>query len=215
MYSCQIFSIFCQVLAVSVLYCAHLCTKCSLGISNFLEEIFSLSHSIVFFYFFALFTWEVFLISPGRHLNYPKEFVLCSSGSHTQSVDVRHLWARLELGVSERCRIWGSTLASGSLNQDLHFSKIPWLILSTLVLEEHCRPAEPIRVCVSHALVSESLWPHVHQAPLSMEFSRREYWSGMPFPSPGKLPDPGIAGRLFINWATGKTCNKKVYKWMS
>ena len=31
-----------------------------------------------------------------------------------------------------------------------------------------------------------------HQAPLSMEFSREEYWSGLPFPSPGDLPDSGI-----------------------
>ena len=31
-----------------------------------------------------------------------------------------------------------------------------------------------------------------HQAPLSMEFSRQEYWSGLPFPPPGHLPDPGI-----------------------
>ena len=31
-----------------------------------------------------------------------------------------------------------------------------------------------------------------HQASLSMEFSRKEYWSGLPFPSPGDLPDPGI-----------------------
>ena len=31
-----------------------------------------------------------------------------------------------------------------------------------------------------------------HQAPLSMEFSMQEYWSGLPFPSPGDLPDPGI-----------------------
>ena len=30
------------------------------------------------------------------------------------------------------------------------------------------------------------------QAPLSMEFSRQEYWSGLPFPSPGDLLDPGI-----------------------
>ena len=30
------------------------------------------------------------------------------------------------------------------------------------------------------------------QAPLSMEFSRQEYWSGLPFPPPGDLPDPGI-----------------------
>ena len=35
-------------------------------------------------------------------------------------------------------------------------------------------------------------WTVAHQAPLSMEFSRQEYWSGLPFPSPGDLPDPGI-----------------------
>ena len=38
--------------------------KSSLGVSNFLEEISSLSHSIVFLYFFALITWESFLMSP-------------------------------------------------------------------------------------------------------------------------------------------------------
>ena len=49
---------------VSVLYCAHRCMKCSLRISNFLEEISDLSHSIVFLYLFALITEEGFLISP-------------------------------------------------------------------------------------------------------------------------------------------------------
>ena len=34
-----------------------------------------------------------------------------------------------------------------------------------------------------------------HQAPLSMEFSRQEYWSGLPFSSPGDLPNPGIEPR--------------------
>ena len=34
-----------------------------------------------------------------------------------------------------------------------------------------------------------------HQASLSMEFSRQEYWSGLPFPSPGDLPDPGMEPR--------------------
>ena len=33
------------------------------------------------------------------------------------------------------------------------------------------------------------------QPPLSMEFSRQEYWSGLPFPSPGDLPDPGMESR--------------------
>ena len=35
-------------------------------------------------------------------------------------------------------------------------------------------------------------WTVACQAPLSMGFSRQEYWSGLPFPSPGYLPDPGI-----------------------
>ena len=35
-------------------------------------------------------------------------------------------------------------------------------------------------------------WIAAHKAPLSMKFSRQEYWSGLPFPSPGDLPDPWI-----------------------
>ena len=49
-----------------------------------------------------------------------------------------------------------------------------------------------------------TLWTLAHQAPLSMNFSRQEYWNGLPFPTPGGLPDPGInpespalAGRFF------------------
>ena len=38
-------------------------------------------------------------------------------------------------------------------------------------------------------------WTVAHQAPLSMGFSRQEYWSGLPCPSPGYLPDPGIEPR--------------------
>ena len=47
---------------------------------------------------------------------------------------------------------------------------------------------------VSYSVVSNSAtpWTVAHQAPLSMEFSRQEYWSGLPCPSPGDLPDPGI-----------------------
>ena len=39
-------------------------------------------------------------------------------------------------------------------------------------------------------------WAVARQAPLSMGFSRQEYWSGLPFPSPGDLPDPGIKPRF-------------------
>ena len=38
-------------------------------------------------------------------------------------------------------------------------------------------------------------WTVAYQAPLSMGFSRQEYWSRLPFPSPGDLPDPGIKPR--------------------
>ena len=38
-------------------------------------------------------------------------------------------------------------------------------------------------------------WAVAHQASQSMGFSRQEYWSGLPFPSPGDLPDPGIESR--------------------
>ena len=53
-----------QIHTFSLLHCAHLCKKYSLGISNFLEEISSISHSIVFLYCFALITEEGCLISP-------------------------------------------------------------------------------------------------------------------------------------------------------
>ena len=47
-------------------------------------------------------------------------------------------------------------------------------------------------MCLSHVRLIATLWTVAHQAPLSLEFSEQEYWSGWPFPSPGDLPDPGI-----------------------
>ena len=58
-------------------------------------------------------------------------------------------------------------------------------------------------------------WTVVCQAPLSMGFPRQEYWSGVPFPSPGDLPKPGIepvspalAGGFFGTEASGKPKKK-------
>ena len=57
----------------------------------------------------------------------------------------------------------------------------------------------------------ETSWTVAHQAPLSMGFSRQYYWSRLPFPSPGDLPDQGIelvsaciTGRFFTRWTTWK-----------
>ena len=57
-------------------------------------------------------------------------------------------------------------------------------------------------------------WTVDYQAPLFMEFPRQEYWNGLPFPTPGDLPDPGIetaslvspalVGRFFTTVPPGK-----------
>ena len=46
--------------------------------------------------------------------------------------------------------------------------------------------------CFSHVQFFQTPWTVASQAPPSMGFSRQEYWSGLQFPSPGNLPDPGI-----------------------
>ena len=48
---------------------------------------------------------------------------------------------------------------------------------------------------LSHVQLFATPWTVAQQAPPSMGFSRQEYWSGLPFPSPGDLPDPGIEPR--------------------
>ena len=45
---------------------------------------------------------------------------------------------------------------------------------------------------LSHVQLFAAPWTVAYQASPSMGFSRQEYWSGLPFPSPGDLPDPGI-----------------------
>ena len=69
-------------------------------------------------------------------------------------------------------------------------------------------------VCVCSVMPNSfaTAWTVAHQAPLSVEFSRQEYWSGWPFPSPGYLLNLGIesaspafhisciVGRFFIEW---------------
>ena len=68
-------------------------------------------------------------------------------------------------------------------------------------------------VCVlSHVWFFATLWTVDPQAPLFMEFSRKEYWSWLPFPSPADPPKPGtestvsespaLASRFFTSWAT-------------
>ena len=80
--------------------------------------------------------------------------------------------------------------------------------ISSVVLSHLC-------VCCAQLLsrvqLFAPLWTVVSQVPPSMVFSRQEYWSGLPFPPPGDLPDPGIeptssalAGGFFTTVPPGK-----------
>ena len=64
--------------------------------------------------------------------------------------------------------------------------------------------------CFSHVQLFETPWTVAHQFPLSIEFPRQEYWSGLPCPPPGDLPSPEIefmslissalAEKFFMTW---------------
>ena len=77
--------------------------------------------------------------------------------------------------------------------------------IKTIPMEKKCKKAkwlsgEALQIAVkrrevkslSHVQFFATPWTVAHQAPPSMEFSREEYCSGLPFPSPGDLPDPRI-----------------------
>ena len=62
-------------------------------------------------------------------------------------------------------------------------------------LDPACQTKSPqvkVNVLVTHVQLFATPWTIILQAPLSMEFSRQEYWSGLPLPSPGDLSDPGV-----------------------
>ena len=77
-----------------------------------------------------------------------------------------------------------------------------------------CARAHTRTQFLSHVLFFLTPWTVARQTPLSMEFSRQEYWSGLLFPTPGDLPDPGIehnppaspalAGRFFTTVPPGQ-----------
>ena len=86
------------------------------------------------------------------------------------------------------------------LPSDPHSPLLSSISLSVLRVFEHlpgcpfCSvPTEKRKVkSLSRVQVFVTPWTIAHQALLSMGFSRQEYWSGLPFPSPGDLPNPGI-----------------------
>ena len=93
---------------------------------------------------------------------------------------------------------WEDPLEKGKAT---HFSILAWRISwNVCIVFIQC-------VCIlSHfscVPLLVTLWTVARQAPLSMGFSRQEYWSGLPCPPPGALPDPGITPCTVTPFTTG------------
>ena len=82
------------------------------------------------------------------------------------------------------------------------YEPYPWMHKMLEAIVFYCISTDGIlraSVCVcvhvqspDRVLLFTTPWTVACQAPLSLEFSRQEYWSGLPFPTPGDLPNPGI-----------------------
>ena len=101
------------------------------------------------------------------------------------------------------CDLW-SVIDLGSRDKGLSLPQLTLCILPTYgicekqILSLSCLCVHLLKLCavhaksLSHVRFFVTLWTLAHQAPLSMGFSRQEYWSGWPCPPPGDLPDPGL-----------------------
>ena len=97
--------------------------------------------------------------------------------------------ARTTQGCLERgpvgSRIWKLIGRKGERERKKDLIVFLFLSLQIYTVKVKVKSLSRVRLFVT-------AWTVAYQAPLSMEFSRQECWSGLPFPSPGNLPDPGI-----------------------
>ena len=95
-------------------------------------------------------------------------------------------WVEIQCWVTSLA-ICGKKTAKGrkvSVEVITHFSKFG--AIDSLPMNRACKPS-----CFSCVWLFETQRTVAHQAPLSMGFSRQEYWNGLQFPTPGDLPNPG------------------------
>ena len=107
----------------------------------------------------------------------------------------RGVWASGYTDASRVLGVWKvqSTLTCPSASwKDVEDSVCPWSVCA-------CTCAE-----CSVMSDSETPWTVAHQAPLFMGFSRREYWSGVPFPPLGDLPMPGIEPASLMSYSLAR-----------
>ena len=125
-----------------------------------------------------------------------------------------------EAGAQLRFTHVTSSHAVGCITVASDFTWKRWAIASN-GFRDQIKPQLQQLCCaksLSHVWLFEIPWTVAHQAPLSMGFSRQEYWSGLPCPPPGDLPDPGtdpvslkssaLTGRFFTASATRPQISK-------
>ena len=96
--------------------------------------------------------------------------------------------------TTQLLRIWNAFSQKNTMTKRVSFagtSKGAWAFHNQVKWKGKCHS-------LSRVLLFATLWTTVRQAPLSMGFSRQEYWSRLPFPSPGDLPNPGIKSCLLL-----------------
>ena len=110
------------------------------------------------------------------------------------------------LGVSS----WNSyfeVLSSSTLECDLFFGNRIIVDVISLVKTKPFGVA-CVRMCMlsrfSRVRLFATLWTTAHRAPLSMGFSMQEYWSGLPCPTPGNLPDPRVKPTSHVSCLAGR-----------
>ena len=113
------------------------------------------------------------------------------------------------------CRSWGrpdtlgvllpggwSGFPSARLGPRPHLASQAWCVVRVCVLS-----------CFSQIRLFVTPWTVAHQAPLSMGFSWHEYWSELPFPSPGDISDPGIKPVSYVSYIGFFTTGATLEAW--
>ena len=147
----------------------------------------------------------------------PTQWTCCSPWGHKESDMTEQLNNKIN-----SCANFGNWYLSNNLPISFKMSSLLACLFITLSFYCYiCRVCSDISSFTSMCVYAQSLshvqlfavpWTVAHQAPVTMEGSRQVYWSGLPLPTPGHLPDPGIesvslasppfTGRFFTTSAT-------------
>ena len=113
----------------------------------------------------------------------------CADSNVTLTADL----AKWKTGCSFQITVQTSTLNTFKEAWSRVSKRETWHFMKSEIYNQHTLQTVKVKVkSLSHVRLFATPWTAAYQAPQSMGFSRQEHWSGLPFPSPGDLPDPGI-----------------------